>query len=50
MVQLINVLQNNSFLNPLQLPLLYGALATVEPGLMADLCAGRQAVRQIKML
>ena len=45
MVQWMNVLQNNGFLNPTWLPLLCektGALATVEPGLTA----GRQAVRQ----
>ena len=44
MVQRINFLQNNSFVNPMQLPLLCektGALAIVEPGLTT----GRQAVR-----
>ena len=48
MVLLINVLQNNSFINPTQLPLLCertGALAIVEPGLTAGRQAGRQAVR-----
>ena len=41
----INFLQINSFVNPMQLPLLCekaGALAIVEPGLTA----GRQADRQ----
>ena len=49
MAQWINILQNNSFINLMQLPLLCektGALAIVEPGLMA----GRQAVRQTKLL
>ena len=49
MVQWINFLWNNSFVNPTQLPLLCektGALAIVEPGLMA----GRLAVRQTKLL
>ena len=49
MTQWINVLQNNSFVNLTQLPLLYektGALAIVEPGLTA----GRQAVRQTNLL
>ena len=49
MVQWINILWNNSFVNPTQLSLLCeetGALAIVEPGLMA----GWQAVRQTKML
>ena len=42
MAQWINVLRNNSFVNPTRLPLLCektGALAIVEPGLTA----GRQA-------
>ena len=42
MAQWINVLRNNGFVNPTQLPFLCektGALAIVEPGLMA----GRQA-------
>ena len=41
MAQWINVLRNNGFVNPMQLPLLCektGALAIVEPGLTA---AGR---------
>ena len=48
MVHRINVLQNNSFVNPTLLPLLYEktvALAIVEPGL----AAGQQAIRQTKM-
>ena len=49
MVLWINFLRNNSFINLTQLPLLCektGALAMVEPGLMA----GRQAIRQTKLL
>ena len=49
MAQWINILRNNSFVNPTQLPLLcekIGALAIVEPGLMA----GQQAVRQTNLL
>ena len=47
MVQWINVIQNNSFVNPTQLPLLKtGALAIVEPGIMAV----RQTVRQTKLV
>ena len=45
MAQWINVLRNNSFVNPTRLPLLCektGALAIVEPGLTA----GRPAVWQ----
>ena len=44
-----SVLQNNSFVNPMQLPLLRektGTIPIVEPGIMA----GRQAIRQMKML
>ena len=43
-MQWINILQNNSFVNPMQLPLLCdktGGLAIVELGLTAGL-AGRQ--------
>ena len=43
MAQWINFLQNNSFVNPTQLPLLCekaGTLAIVEPGLMAGHWAG----------
>ena len=49
MVQWINILQNNGFVNPTQLALLWektGALAMVEPGLTA----GREAVRQTNLL
>ena len=49
MVQWINVLRNNGFVNPTRLLLLCEktkALAIMEPGLMA----GRQAVRQSKLL
>ena len=49
MVQWINVLRNNDFVNPTRLSLLCEkteALAIVEPGLTV----GRQAVRQTKML
>ena len=45
MAQWINVLRNNGFVNPTQLPLLCentGALAIVEPGLTAGRQAGRQ--------
>ena len=45
MVQWINVLRNDSFVNPMRIPLLCertGALAIVEPGLTA----GRKAIRQ----
>ena len=50
MVQWINVLWNNSFVNPTQLLLWCektGALAIVEPGLMAGKPAGQQFGRQI---
>ena len=53
MGQWINVLRNNDFVNPTRLPLLCektGALAIVEPGLTAGRQAGREAVRQTKML
>ena len=49
MAQWINVLRNNGFVNPMQLPLLCektGALAKVELGLTA----GRQSVRQTNLL
>ena len=45
-MQWINVLQNNGFVNVTQLPLLCektGALAIVEPGLMAGWQAGSLA-------
>ena len=41
----INFLQNNNFINPMRLPLLYektGALAIVEPGLTAGRLLGRR--------
>ena len=50
MAQWINILWNNSFVNPMQLPLLCektGALAIVEPGLMAGRQSGRLLGRQI---
>ena len=51
MMQWINVLRNNRFINPLQLLLLCektGALAIVEPGLMAGRPAGHRLLgRQI---
>ena len=53
MAQWINVLRNNGFVNPTRLPLLCektGALAIVEPGLTAGRPAGREAVRQTKLL
>ena len=43
MVQWINILRNNSFVNPMQLPLLCGnsrAVALVELGLTAGWLAG----------
>ena len=46
MAQWINVLRNNGFVNPTRLPLLCektGALAIVEPGLMAVWQAGSLA-------
>ena len=46
MAQWINVLWNNSFVNPTRLPLLYRnfrAIALVEPGLTAGWLAGWQA-------
>ena len=46
MVQLVNCLQNNNFVNPLSLPLLCeisGALHLAQPGLMAGRQAGRQS-------
>ena len=49
MAQWINVLQNDGFVNPTQLPLLCektGALAIVEPGLTAGRPAGWQSSRQ----
>ena len=48
MVQWINVLRNNGFVNPMRLSLLSektGTLAVVEPGLTAGRQAGRPAVR-----
>ena len=50
MAQWMNVLQNNSFINLMRLPLLFektGALAKVEPGLTADWQAGQQADRPL---
>ena len=50
MVQWINVLRNNGFVNPSRLPLLCektGALAIVEPGLMAGRQFGRPLGRRI---
>ena len=50
MAQWINVLRNNGFVNPTQLPLLCektGALAIVEPGLMAGRQAGWQFGRPL---
>ena len=49
MAQWINVLRNNSFVNPTRLPLLCektGALSIVEPGLTAGRQAGSLAGRQ----
>ena len=49
MAQWINILQNNSFVNLLLLPFLCektGAIALVQPGLMAGRLAGWQSSRQ----
>ena len=43
MVQWINIFRNNSFVNPMRLPLLcrnYRPVALAEPGLTADWLAG----------
>ena len=53
MAQWINILQNNSFVNPTQLLLLCeksGALAIVELGLTAGWQAGKQTVMQTNLL
>ena len=53
MVHWINVLRNNSFINPTRLPLLCektGAPAIVEPGLTAGRLAGWEAIRQMNVL
>ena len=50
MAQWINILWNNSFVNPTQLPLLCektGALAIVEPGLTSGWQSGRLLGRRI---
>ena len=50
MVQWINVLQNNSFINPTQLPLLCektGAIALAQPGLMAGWLSSRLSGRRM---
>ena len=50
MAQWINILRNNSFINPTQLPLLCektGTPAIVEPGLMTGRQAGRLLGRQM---
>ena len=49
MAQWINVVRNNSFINPMQLPLLcrnFRAVALAEPGLMAGWLAGWLVDRQ----
>ena len=49
MAQWINVLRNNSFINPTRLPLLcrnFRAVALAEPGLTAGWLAGQLAGRQ----
>ena len=53
MAQWINVLPNNSFVNPTRLPLLCektGALAIVEPGLTAGGPLGRQNCCKVRKL
>ena len=52
MVQWINVRRNNSFVNPMLLPLLCRnsrAVALVEPGLMAGWLAGRRNVGKFQI-
>ena len=47
MVQWINILQNNSFVNPTRLPLLFRnarAVELVEPGIMASWLADEMRV------
>ena len=49
MMQWINVIRNNSFVNPTQLPLLCkntGAVALAQLGLTAGWLAGQQSGRQ----
>ena len=51
MAQWINVLQNNGFINPMQLPLLWektGALAIVEPGLTVGRSLGRRNCYKVR--
>ena len=51
MAQWINILWNNSFVNPKRLPLLcrkFRAIALVEPGLMAIWLSGRQNVSKFQ--
>ena len=51
MAQWINILWNNSFINPMRLPLLCektGALAIVEPGLMAGRLLGRRICCKVR--
>ena len=53
MVQWINVLWNNGFINPTQLPLLCekaGSLAIVEPGLTAGRPLGRRNCCKVRKL
>ena len=53
MVQWINALQINGFVNPIRLPFLCektGDLAIVEPGLTAGRPAVWQAIRQTNLL
>ena len=52
MAQWINVFQNNSFVNPMRLPLLCRnsrAVALTQPGLMAGLLADRQNVGKFQI-
>ena len=52
MAQWINVLQNNSFVNPMRLPLLHRnstAIAIMQPGLMAGWLASRQNVGKFQI-
>ena len=51
MAQWINVLRNNSFVNPTRLPLCrnFRAVALAEPGLTAGWLAGRQNVGKFRI-
>ena len=53
MAQWMNVLWNNSFVNPMWLPLLFRnsrAVALAQPGLMSGLLADRQNAGEFQIL